>query len=106
MEILLFALGIPSVVIFLLWELRKQRIKDSQPTYSYQATIRGKRPGEYLRNGKLRPGNLHSCVITFELSSGTLISLNTTGAAGGYPIGTSGTIIFQGEKCERFDPDK
>lgn len=106
MVILIFVLGIPYVVIFLLWELRKQRIKDSQPTYSYRATIRGKSPGQYLRNGKLRVGNLRSCVVTFELSSGMLISLNTVDAASGYPVGTSGTIVFQGEKCERFDPDK
>ena len=106
METIMFILAIPSVAIFLLWEWRKQRIKDRQPTYSYRATIRGKYPGQYLRNGKLRPGNLHSCVVTFELSNGTLIDLNTVGAISGHPEGTSGTIIFQGEKCERFDPDK
>ena len=103
---ILFILGIPAVVIFVLLELRKQRILDRQPTYSYQAAIRGKRHGQYLRNGKLRPGNLHSCVVTFELSNGTLIDLNTTGAEGGYPDGTTGTLVFQGTKCERFDPDK
>lgn len=93
------------VVIFICLELRKQRIKDRQPTYSFHATIRAKRPGQYLRNGRFYPGNLQSCVVTFELSNGTIIPLNTVGAVGGYPEGTSGTIIFQGDKCERFDPD-
>ena len=105
MDTIIFILGIPFVVIFLLLEWRKQRIQDRQPTYSYRATIRGKRPGQYLRSGRLCPGNLHSCVVTFELSNGTFIDLNTIGAISGHPEGTSGTIIFQGEKCERFDPD-
>ena len=106
MELLILLFFILAFAIVLLLELRKQRIKDRQPTYSYRATVRGKRPGQYLRNGKLCPGNLHSCVVTFELSGGSLIDLNTIGTDSGYPVGTAGTVIFQGEKCECFDPDK
>lgn len=91
--------------IFLLVEFLKQRRKDRQPTIRIRATIRSKAVVSTTTKGVYGPMNVRSYIVTFDLADGSRAELTAPDTIGQYPDGTSGTITFQGTKCERFDPD-
>ena len=91
--------------IFLLVQWLEQRKKDRQPIYTYRATIRSKTVVKNTVKGIYGPKNVFSYTVIFDLADGSWVELTAPESIGRYPDGTSGTVIFQGTKCERFDPD-
>ena len=102
--IILIAL-IVAGTLFLLVEFLKQRKKDRQPIYTYRATLRSKSVVATSTKGVYGPVNVRSYVVTFDLADGSRVELTAPEEIVKYPDGTTGTVIFQGTKCERFDPD-
>lgn len=102
---ILIALAIFTAV-FLLVQWLKQRKKDRQPTVAIRATIQSKSVSAQSVKGLYGARNLRYCRILFLLADGSSIQLNTPEELYKYPDGTSGILVFQGEKFERFDPDK
>lgn len=92
------------VSLFLLKEVIKEKRKNRQPTIECRATILSKQVVVNTIRGPYGLRNNLSNLIVFKLSDGTAVELHAP-AEMGYPDGTSGILIFQGTKCERFDPD-
>jgi len=102
--ILLIIIGIP-VAIFVLRSWLSDRKKSRLPTYEYKATIVSKQVVVKAVRGPYGLRNNLSNLIVFQLSDGNMVELHAP-AEMGYPDGTTGTLIFQGTKCEKFTPDK
>lgn len=102
---ILIALAI-FTALFLLVQWLKQKKKDRQPTIAIRATIHSKAVVQTTTKGIYGPVNVRSYVVTFDLADGSRVKLTAPEEIGNYPDGTTGTVIFQGSKCERFDPDK
>ena len=92
--------------VFLLVQWLKQKKKDRQPTIAIRATIQSKSVFARSVNGAYGSTNHRYCRILFLLADGSSIELNTPEELYQYPDGTSGRLVFQGDKFERFDPDK
>lgn len=94
------------VGVFLLVALLKERKKNAQPIYEMQATIRSIRlSSQSARGGSFGRYNTRACYATFELEDGSIVELSAYEELCGNPVGTSGTLIFQGTKCEKFTPN-
>ena len=97
---------IGALIILILFSWLKQRKKDRQPIYTYNATIRSKTVVKNTVKGIYGPKNVFSYTVIFDLADGSWVELTAPESIGRYSDGTSGTVIFQGTKCERFDPDQ
>ena len=102
LRILIIA-GVLAILILFAW--LKQRKKDRQPIYTCHATIRSKTVVKNVIKGVYGPKNVFSYTVLFDLSDGRSVELTAPESIEKYPDGTSGTVVFQGTKCERFDPD-
>lgn len=100
---ILIIVGVLGIMLFFAW--LKDRKKRRQPIYTYRATIRNKTVVSTTTKGIYGPINVRSYVVTFDLADGSRVELTAPEEIGKYPDGTTGTVIFQGKKCERFDPD-
>lgn len=101
--ILLVFIGIP-IAIFVLRSWLSDRKKSRLPTYEYKATIVSKQVVVKAVRGPYGLRNNLSNLIVFRLSDGNTVELHAP-AEMGYPDGTTGTLIYQGTKCEKFTPD-
>ena len=94
--------------VFLLVQWLKQRKKDRLPTIAIRATVRSKElyTGRTVRSLYGGPKNTRYFHVFFDLADGRSILLNTPEEFVKYADGTTGILVFQGEKFERFDPDQ
>lgn len=103
MKILILVLIGAAIFILISW--LKEKKKGRQPTYEYKATIVSKQVVVKAVRGPYGLRNNRSYLIEFKLSDGNVVTLSAPTEMG-YPDGTTGTLIFQGTKCEKFTPDK
>ncbi len=101
---ILIALAI-FTALFLLVQWLKQKKKDRQPTIAIRATIQSKSVYAQSLKGLYGSTNHRYCRILFLLADGSSIELNTREELYQYPDGTTGRLVFQGDKFERFDTD-
>lgn len=107
---IVFIVGVPVFIYFSFvkpnlqgWENRQQ------PTITIQATVVGKTENMdnviYAGSAARFGGGIH-CLI-FQTADNQQVTL-TVPRDDYYNIkaGTTGTLTYQGTKCERFDPDK
>ena len=91
------------LLILIAWV--KQYLKDQQPIYEVKATLVDKRPESHAIRGRYAQTSNCYYVVKFRLEDGTLVELNAPGEFREFDVGTSGIVIFQGEKCEKFTPE-
>lgn len=95
-----------ALAILLLFAWLKDRKKNRQPIYTIKATIQSKSVVSTPVRGLYGPKNLLDYMVTFYLADGRIVELSAPDNVGNHPVGTTGTLVFQGTKCERFDPNK
>ena len=91
---------------FLGIELYREKKKNAQPIYEVRAAIQSFRLYSISTGGgKWGRTGVQSWLATFRLEDGETVELSCPEDIATIPAGTSGTLIFQGEKCEKFTPD-
>lgn len=84
----------------------QDRKRDRTPIYEVRAVIVSKRVvGEAVR-GVYGHRNAFSYYIIFKLEDGTQVELSASEDGGRFLLGTAGTLVYQGTKCEKFTPDE
>lgn len=108
MELICGILALAAIAgIMLLVALRNERKKNSQPIYEVRATVQSFRKYNFTTSGgKWGKSTVQSWYATFELENGEAIELSCPENIVTTPAGTTGTLMFQGEKCEKFTPDE
>lgn len=92
--------------IFVLVSWLKDRKKNRAPVYEWKATVLSvKLFSQSAVGGGLGHYAMRSCRVVFELENGPVVELTGSEELSRYPVGTKGTLIFQGTKCEKFTPD-
>lgn len=94
-----------GVLVFLLVAFLKERRKNRQPTIQIRAEITAIRLDNLAVRGAYGATNRIGHYVTFHTAEGELLELSAPEDVGHLPIGTTGTLTYQGSKCERFDPE-
>ena len=77
-----------------------------QIIYELRATIQHiGLSSQTARGGSFGRYNMRSCYVTFELEDGRTVELTAPEELCQNPVGTSGMLVYQGTKCEKFTPD-
>lgn len=103
---------IPLLVIavcllaFVLFSFLKERRRNRQPTIQIRAEITNIRLENRAVRGAYGATNRIGHYVTFRTAEGDLLELSAPENVGHMSVGTAGILTFQGEKCERFDPDE
>lgn len=93
------------IVYFFAVELCKEWKKKSQPIHEVKATIVSFRLYSLsTTGGKWGRTSVQSWLATFRLAGGETVELSCPEDIATIPAGTTGTLIYQGEKCEKFIP--
>lgn len=93
------------VAVVLIVAFLKENRKQAQPTVQIRAEITNVRLDNRSVNGAYGRTNLIGHYVTFRTAEGELLELSAPEDVGYLPIGTAGTLTYQGNKCERFVPD-
>jgi len=97
-------IAIGAALLLIAWI--KEQFKNRKPIYELRATIQHiGLSSQTARGGSFGRYNMRSCYVTFELEDGRTVELTAPEELCQNPVGTSGMLVYQGTKCEKFTPD-
>lgn len=94
---------VAAIGLFLLVAWLKERRKNAQPTIQIKAELISIRLESCTVTGALHARNNIGHYVTFRTAEGELIELSASPEVGHMEAGTTGTLTYQGTKCERFE---
>lgn len=103
-RLLVVVLLVLVVALFMLVSWLKERRKNRIPTIEIQATVLSKRVVSQSHRSTYGSVNGLYYYVTFYLADGTVVELSTPEGSGRYDEGTTGVLLYQGQRCYKFTP--